>query len=576
MEDSGRRPGGQAAFGQPGGPSETPAYPGGPPYAPRTPDGGGLPYGYPVSPPLTPGGLSPRPSLLPDDAGLEPGTLLGKYQIVCKLGSGGMGSVYEAVHVDIGKPVALKTLASRLASEPRAQARFLREAAASSRLSHPNVVDVTDFGAEGGITFIVMELLRGEDLGALVAREAAGMPLDGTADILLAVCAGVFAAHQVGVIHRDLKPQNIFLAHTAIGDVVPKVLDFGISKLLDEATSPTLTGTGTVMGTTPYLSPEQVAGHPIDGRSDQYTLGVILYECVTGRRPHDGEGLFAIMRSIAEGRFVRPRQLRPDLPPAFEAVILRAMGSSPDRRYESVHALGQALLPFATPRGRVIWGGYFTSEQGAVNTAPLPSGHDGGRGPSPRHDAFTPGGRPLPSTHTGDGRSTVTPTPPPRFGTAYEPVLRGRRWPTVLGMLGVVAILVGGGWWTLRSRLPPWAGGHDDGTTDTFAPGAEPTTYAPPRNPVPVRPPPAVVPESPPVEPPPRPSEAVKPPSNDDPVWPTAPRPRAAGAEGDTADQPARATAHPLVPRPVARPPRRRPVRVRPPSTDPDDAPILP
>src|SRR4051794_11313543 len=138
MEDSGRRPGGQAPFGQPGGPSETPAYPGGPPYAPRTPDGGVLPYGYPPSPPLTPGGLSPRPSLLPDDAGLEPGTLLGKYQIVCKLGSGGMGSVYEAVHVDIGKAGALKTLAPRPASEPRAPGPLPRGGAAPPRLSHPH------------------------------------------------------------------------------------------------------------------------------------------------------------------------------------------------------------------------------------------------------------------------------------------------------------------------------------------------------------------------------------------------------------------------------------------------------
>src|SRR5437667_12243067 len=102
-------------------------------------------------------------------------------------------------------------------------------------------------------------------------------------------------------------------------------------------------------------------------------MGVILSECVTGRRPHDGDSLFAIMRSIADGQFVRPRQLRPDLPPALEAVILRAMGHPPDRRFESVHALGQALLPFASQRGRVIWGDYFTSERGAVSTAPLPA-----------------------------------------------------------------------------------------------------------------------------------------------------------------------------------------------------------
>src|SRR6185436_20709881 len=185
MEDSGRRSAGYA-------PTEVVP-------TPQPPGAGGGP----------PSGSGPR--MIADDAGLLPGMVLGKYQIVQRLGSGGMGSVYEAVHRDIAKPVALKTLATRLASEPNAQARFLREAASASRLTHPHVVDVTDFGSDGGITYLVMELLRGEDLAAALAREPMGVSTDRIADVMLGVSAGVFAAHEAGVIHRDLKPPNIFL-----------------------------------------------------------------------------------------------------------------------------------------------------------------------------------------------------------------------------------------------------------------------------------------------------------------------------------------------------------------------------
>jgi serine/threonine protein kinase len=296
----------------------------------------------------------------PSVTDLPAGLMLGKYQIVRQLGSGGMGAVYEAIHTSIGKPVAIKTMNSALASDPRAEARFLREAAAASRLGHPNVCDVTDFGSDSGVIYIVMELMRGEDLSALVNHAPAGLDASFVADIMLAVCAGVFAAHEKGVVHRDLKPQNIFLSRTAMGDVVPKVLDFGISKLLDDEAANALTNSGSVMGTTHYLSPEQVMGLPVDGRSDEFALGVILYECLTGQRPHQGDTIFTIMRAISEGRFQRPRALRPDLSPDFEMVVLRAMGLRPDDRFPTVHALGNALLSFSSPKGRVMWGDYFS------------------------------------------------------------------------------------------------------------------------------------------------------------------------------------------------------------------------
>jgi hypothetical protein len=290
---------------------------------------------------------------------LHTGVVLGKYQIVRRLGAGGMGSVYEAIHTHIGKSVALKTMNPALTSDPRAEARFMREAAAASRLGHPNVVDVTDYGSDQGVVYIVMEILRGDDLSTLVQHAPAGLEASFVADVMLAVCAGVFAAHEKGVVHRDLKPQNIFLARTPLGDVVPKVLDFGISKLLDEEVAGGLTNSGSVMGTTHYLSPEQVTGMPVDGRSDEFALGVILFECLTGQRPHNGDTIFTIMRAISEGRFQRPRVLRPDMVPALEAVILRAMALRPEDRYPTVHAMGNGLLPFASPRGQVMWGDYF-------------------------------------------------------------------------------------------------------------------------------------------------------------------------------------------------------------------------
>ncbi len=325
---------------------------------------------------------------VPSDADpLQPGRLLGQYQLVRPLGAGGMGAVFEAVHTGLGKAVAIKTLTPALLQDPESETRFLREAEAASRLQHPHVVDVTDFGSDGGVIYLVMELLRGEDLGSLLARAPAGLDLEFVADTLLAVCAGVFAAHEMGVFHRDLKPQNIFLQRTPLGAVVPKVLDFGISKLVDGPDRSTLTHPGVLMGTTHYISPEQVMGGEGDRRSDQFALGVILYECLTGRHPHEGETCFGVMRSICEGRFPALRQLRPDLPPAFEAVVLRAMHVRPQRRFDSVHALGRALLPFASARGQVLWTDYFSSAPCADGGGSYSGGysgpHSGGHSASP-------------------------------------------------------------------------------------------------------------------------------------------------------------------------------------------------
>jgi serine/threonine protein kinase len=294
-----------------------------------------------------------------EDIPLQPGFLLGKYRIVRRLGAGGMGSVYEATHVDIGRGVAIKVLSEDLVSDARARARFLREAATASRLEHPHVVDADDYGTEAGVPFIVMELLRGEDLRRQLDRQSRGLPIEDAADIMLAVCAGVSAAHRAGVVHRDLKPGNIFLARTALGDTVPKVLDFGISKGKGSLVDASLTEPGTVLGTRYYISPEQVGGREADPRSDQYALGVVLYECLTGHRPYEGDSLFAVMTQIRKGNFPPPSRLRPELPGDLEAVVLRSMAPDPAARFPSVHAFGSALLLFASSKQRLLWADYY-------------------------------------------------------------------------------------------------------------------------------------------------------------------------------------------------------------------------
>src|SRR3569623_1443850 len=179
---------------------------------------------------------------------------------------------------------------------------------------------------------------------------------------MLPVCSAVAAAHAAGIIHRDLKPQNIFLAQGPHG-MQPKVLDFGISKGMDKLGEGTLTGTGAMIGTPFYLAPEQIMdGKSAGSASDEYALGVILYECLTGQRPFESDNLFMVFQAIVNGAPVPPRQLRPELAPHLARVILRAMNVDPKQRFASVNQLGRMLLPFASDRARLLWADAFGSE----------------------------------------------------------------------------------------------------------------------------------------------------------------------------------------------------------------------
>jgi serine/threonine-protein kinase len=281
-----------------------------------------------------------------------------RYELQALIGRGGMGAVYRALDTRLGRLVALKTATAKRSGArltDRVRQRFLREAMALSRVEHRNVVQVLDFGfADEGTPFLVMELLRGRDLGALLAETQRPLGITEAVDVMLGVCAALRACHRAGIIHRDLKPGNIFLAETETGREV-KVLDFGVSKA---PTDDDLTREGQILGTPQYLAPEQVDGK-VGPASDQYALGVLLYVSLTLRLPYEEHQDGGLLRAIEAGRFAPPRKFRAEIPEALEAIVLRAMHTSPSERFESVFALGQRLWDLASPRSQEEWRGYY-------------------------------------------------------------------------------------------------------------------------------------------------------------------------------------------------------------------------
>ncbi len=283
-------------------------------------------------------------TLLPDEAfsnvdgEIPAGTQIGEYRIESKLGEGGFGVVFKAIHPVIGKAAAIKILNRQYSSNPQMVTRFIAEARAVNQIRHRNIIDIFSFGAlPDGRQYYVMELLEGMPFDAWLTRNGR-MPPEQAIPILRAVARALDAAHAKGIAHRDLKPENIFLGFDEDGGVQPKLLDFGIAKLMTDATSGHKTRTGTPMGTPMYMSPEQARGQNVDHRTDIYSFGVLAFQVLTGRYPFDGDAVMDILVKHMTEPPPRPSELVPELGTAFDAPILHMLSKKPEDRPLSVVA----------------------------------------------------------------------------------------------------------------------------------------------------------------------------------------------------------------------------------------------
>ena len=276
-------------------------------------------------------------------ASLRPGTNLGNYQLAREIGRGARGVVYEAVHRSLRRRVALKVVAiqGHGANAEHARARFLREGRAAARVRHAHVVDVFDCHVESGFAFLAMELVDGETLAQRLEREGR-LPLAAAVDLLLPILSAVAELHAAGITHRDIKPANILLARGR--DPCPKLADFGVAHI-DDGSAP-LTQSGFLLGTPEYIAPEILRGHEADERSDQYALGVTLYEMVTGAKPFE-RGIWALERRSAP----RASSREASLPRAFDLVVQRAMHPDSSARFATIDAMAAALGRFAAGTG---------------------------------------------------------------------------------------------------------------------------------------------------------------------------------------------------------------------------------
>jgi len=484
------------------------------------------------------------PDVEPELANLVGELIDGRYQVERLLGTGGMGAVYTAEHVDIGKRVALKVLHPQYSRQADLVARFRREARAASKVGHPNIIDVTDSGTtDNGDVYFVMELLDGLDLGEVLRHERRVAP-DRTVHIGTQICRALSAAHAAGIIHRDLKPENIFLCSRDGNADFVKVLDFGIAKqdMGNQNHPRRLTTPGIAMGTPEYMAPEQAAGKAIDGRVDIYSVGAILYEMLTGDPPHAGANIMEVLSKKANEKPRPVREVNPNVPEALEQVVMRCLERNPDDRPQTMGALEYELTKSLKGRGSAVaavlglkappaesdpsspvhWSSQVTVAAGGAGA----SGSDEtGRAPTVKRPTgpalFTPadvstgttGARPAVGNQTGaqpleasdDGQVRVAAPKAPSLAatgpSAAQPGKRGRG-----GMIAAAVVVLGlgaGGVWAWQTQA--WKrfgiGGETVAAGDPPK-GGEPTAVAK-TEPVidPVAPTPTTAPTTAPTEP---------------------------------------------------------------------------
>jgi serine/threonine-protein kinase len=399
--------------------------------------------------------------------------IAGKYRIERVIGSGGMGMVVAAWHVQLDQLVAVKLLHTETAGSGDATERFRREARAAARIRSEHVARVIDVGIwTGGIPYIVMEYLEGNDLAAELAMRGP-IPPEECAEYVMQAIEALAEAHAVGIVHRDLKPGNLFLARRADGTRLIKVLDFGISKHTAAAGEAALTRTSSLIGSPLYMSPEQMrSARTVDARADIWSLGAIMFELLTGQPPFGGETVIEACTAILNDELPSMTALNPAIPPYLESIVRRCLEKERSQRYPSVGDLATELAGFS-PSSRVHAeralrvlgtggsrqsGQIPVSFQGGVAT---PSGSNPIANPTPSNLAVTPGGTPAPVAG-----------PPTRASweaTGSRP--KTRRWPIVVMVVAVVAVIAAVGYREFMPRAatssaPPEAPSGAVGTPD--------------------------------------------------------------------------------------------------------------
>ena len=355
-----------------------------------------------------------------------------RYHVLRKLGEGGMGQVYLAEHVKMGRRSAIKVMNPSLVHDPDAVSRFNREAANASRITHPNVCAIYDFGeTPDGLIYLAMELVEGEPLTELLAGEGT-LPPQRAAGITRQVAGALQAAHDLGIVHRDLKPDNIMLTRGRDGSDVVKVVDFGIAKAMSGGDNQKVTRTGLVVGTPEFMSPEQLAGDQLDGRSDIYSLALVLYRMVSGRLPFEASTIQETMIKRLTDEPTPLAAARPDLtfPPGLQTALDTALARRPADRYQSAAKFGNDI---AAVTGLAPGGG----------TVALP-----------------------PTRADADGKTQLLDAP----STTAKPATAPRRRSLVPVALGAVVVVAAGGGYALFAR---------GRTTDTASPARAPTAMPP-------------------------------------------------------------------------------------------------
>lgn len=398
--------------------------------------------------------LVPDAAIAAMDREVLPGEMIGEYRIEAKLGEGGFGAVYRAVQPLIGKQVAIKILSRRLSGDPQMVSRFVAEARAVNQIRSRNIVDIFGFGSlADGRQYFVMELLSGSTLEDYI-RQRGRIPVEEAVPILRGIARALDAAHAAGIVHRDLKPENVFLVADEEQRLMPKLLDFGIAKLMGGATGGHKTRTGVPMGTPYYMSPEQCRGDKVDHKTDVYSFGVLAFQALTGALPFGGESFMQIMFAHVSAAPPVPSQAAPGLEPQLDAAILRMLEKSPGDRPESCGAAVEGLAAAARSAGH------------AVGTLPI------GTPPA------------LLGSGTLDGRglahaSTAIADTGPTTLSALSSTSAKKKSPLVAVAAVAVVALVGGGIALAMSRRSPAPAAGSAISSATAAPPA-PETAAPP------------------------------------------------------------------------------------------------